>query len=187
MKKILTKIEKELKGLTKEEKINILTYYEEIINDRLETGESLENIDNSIDYLEIRKTYFPKTINERENINVKETLKTSLKLLLYLLASPIMIPLAILYLVFIFLIYVFVIVGAIIGLAVIATTFGMVIKLLIESGSFGNIMIMLGAFLLIIPLVSYPVYYVVMGGKKLNDFLIKVVTSKLIKRGQANG
>ena len=85
MEKILKEIKINLKGLNKDELDDILAYYEELINDRLDSGESLKEIEESLNYKEIRSEFLPKSLNKRENIKIKESIGSSNRLLIFLL------------------------------------------------------------------------------------------------------
>lgn len=85
------------KKFTSEETKEIISYYEEIISDRVENGELLENVLSSYPPKIIAKQMIPSVILKRSNDN-KTTIKNSYQLLLLVFSAPILIPLALVYL-----------------------------------------------------------------------------------------
>ncbi|CCV63719.1 Conserved hypothetical protein (DUF1700) [Alteracholeplasma palmae J233] len=179
MKNILRKIENNLNGMTKEQKTEILEYYEEMINDRLEHGETLINIEKSIDYNEIRKNYLPKAIYQSKNKNVKESFKVSAKLFLYLISSPFWIPLAIIYFVIIFVMWVFIFSMGLITLLVPISIFVWMFRIIFDTYSASSTLLTIGYGFILIGLIIPLGYFMIKLFKHINDTLIRVF-SKLV-------
>ncbi|VEU80855.1 DUF1700 domain-containing protein [Haploplasma axanthum] len=184
MKKIIKKIEHELRGLRSEEKEDIISYYVEMINDRLDNGEKLEDIEKTIEYSEIRKNYYPKTINERENKTVNDSLKTSGKLLLYLFASPLLIPIGLVYLVIIIVMYILILSSIIVMVAVPFGLVAYIIGLFRDKIEIGNLLISSGVYMVVMSILVVIFYNIMKWSVKVNNALIKVFSRKVLKRGE---
>lgn len=100
MKKFLNELEKESKKyLNNEEVKEVVSYYEEIINERLADNEKLENILDDYNVKVIVKNMIPEMITKRDFKSHKNIFKSFWQLLLIMLfTAPILIPLAIVYL-----------------------------------------------------------------------------------------
>jgi len=100
MKKFLNELEKESKKyLNNEEVKEVVSYYEEIINERLADNEKLENILDDYSVKVIVKNMIPEMITKRDFKSHKNIFKSFWQLLLIMLfTAPILIPLAIVYL-----------------------------------------------------------------------------------------
>lgn len=83
-----------LKYLTKQEAKELKSFYEEIINERLSAGEKIDNILKDYDKKEIIKETLPEVILKRD----KNSFKSFFHVLLVLFSTPILIPLAVVYL-----------------------------------------------------------------------------------------
>lgn len=182
MNKILNKIEKNLRGMNKPEVEEVLQYYEEIISDRLENGESIEQINNSIDYNEIRKIYVPKSINTRNNETIKESANTSKTLLLFLLTSPILIPLAILYFVIVFVIYVLITSFLLTMMLVPLSGLLIPIDMIVSGNGVGDIMIGSGVVILIVVLIEYLLLILNRLLLKVNNYFIRVFSKFVLRK-----
>lgn len=181
MKKIIKKIEKKLKGLDLTEKNEVLSYYEEIINERLDRGETIAQIEESIDFDDIRKEYLPKAINKRENKSIKESARSSSTLLLYLFTSPIWIPLGIVYFVLIAVLYVLVASFMIVMVTLPVLALIIPLDLISKGENFGNIVLFTGLYLLIILILEVLFYNLNRGLIKANNYFIKLF-SKIVLR-----
>ncbi|MDY0295342.1 MAG: DUF1700 domain-containing protein [Acholeplasmataceae bacterium] len=84
---------------------DIVSFYEELINDRLSDGESIDQILMSYDIQKIVKDMTPEVLMKRENKSYLQVSKSTKQLLILLLGSPLLIPLAVVYISF--LIFVF--------------------------------------------------------------------------------
>src|SRR5690554_3059493 len=136
MKKFLNNLEKEAKKyFSKEETNEVVSYYEEIINDRISNNENLDEVLKEYDVKIIVKNMIPEIISKRDFKSHKNIFKSFWQLLLIMLfTAPILIPLAILYLA---LIIAFVAV-ALSGVVVMAALFITLIPYLIEVIAYSN-------------------------------------------------
>lgn len=183
MKKILNKIEKQLKGFNENEKQEVLNYYIEIINDRLDNGEDIDNIDQSINYGEIRKIHLLETINKRLNKTVKESTKTVSNLLGYLFTSILWFPLGIVYLLVVFSIYLTIFC---LSIAMIILPFAFIaipIDLVVNNVAVGNVLLTSGAVLLVITLIEYGLFLLNRLLLKINNGAIKFFSKIVLKKG----
>lgn len=76
---------------------DIVGFYEELINDRLSDGESIDQILMSYDIQKIVKDMTPEVLMKRENKSYLQVSKSTKQLLILLLGSPLLIPLAVVY------------------------------------------------------------------------------------------
>ena len=112
MKKWLESLRQRLnQKFNKEEVEEVIAYYEELINDRLDHGEQLEDILNSFHIHEIEKDMFVNQLSKRENLSLKDLIKTMTQFFIVLITTPLWIPIAVLYFVFYILVAVFFIVS----------------------------------------------------------------------------
>ena len=102
----LKELEKALKKKFYDEEVkDIISYYEEIINDRLSSGESIDHILSGYDIHKILKDMTPEILMKRENKSYVQVSKSTKQLLILLLGTPLLLPLGIFYvsiLIFIF-------------------------------------------------------------------------------------
>jgi len=100
MKKFLNELEKEAKKyFSKEETKEVVSYYEEIINERLANNEDINNILSNYNVKQIVKNMIPEMITKRDFKSHKNIFKSFWQLLVIMLfTAPILIPLAIVYL-----------------------------------------------------------------------------------------
>ncbi len=102
MKTWLKELERELKKrfyLTEVE--GIVSYYEEIIQERIDNGESIDDVINDYDAKEIAKSMTAEVVMKRANDTYKSIAKSSKQLMLFLLSSPLLIPLGFAYVIII--------------------------------------------------------------------------------------
>lgn len=123
MKAWLRELERALnKKFYKEEASDIVSYYEEMIEDRMSSGEDFEDIVKDYQIDQIVKSMTPEVLSKRNNNTYKKTAKSMGQLTSLLLSTPLLIPLGIMYV--ILLIIGFSMVVSILGIA-----FGAVIGL----------------------------------------------------------
>lgn len=100
MKNWLKELERELKKrfyLTEVQ--DILSYYEEIIQERIDQGETLDEILSDYDVKEIAKSMTTDVVMKRANDTYKSITKSSKQLLEFLLSTPLLIPLGFAYII----------------------------------------------------------------------------------------
>lgn len=166
MKKILKKIEKQLSTLSKDQKQEVLSYYEEIISDRLENGETIQQIDASIDYDNI--TYYEDS-NKVVVVKKAEKSKTT-KVVLAIITFPIWIT--ILALVFTF--YALMASTALVVISMPVYVVLIAADLLITKTPLSDTVAYVGLILLSLSLISYLLYLLLKLMKKVNVLIINV-------------
>ncbi|HBG33674.1 MAG TPA: hypothetical protein DEG42_07440 [Acholeplasmataceae bacterium] len=99
MKTWLRELERELKRRFYDEEVkDVLSYYEEMIQERLSSGEQLDDILESYNIRDIAKSITPEVIMKRTNDTYKKAVKSTKQLVAVLLSTPLLIPLGVLYL-----------------------------------------------------------------------------------------
>lgn len=173
MKKILKKIKKEIKSLDPNQQSGILSYYEEIISDRLENGETIEQIDQSIDYSNI--------VSNEDNIEItiKKPAKTTNnnKLLLIILTFPI-------WIVILSLVFSFYVVMLSVGLVVVLIPVYIiliVVDLLMNNTAIADVAAYTGLILIGLSVITYILYLLLKVMKSVNTFI--VTTFKSVIKG----
>lgn len=98
MNQWLKELERALKHTFYEDEIkDIVSFYEEMINDRLASGEAIDSILSSYDIKKIVKDMTPEMLMKRENKSYTQVSKSTKQLLVLLLGSPLLLPLGIMY------------------------------------------------------------------------------------------
>lgn len=98
MNQWLKELERALKHTFYEDEIkDIVSFYEEMINDRLASGEGIDHILSSYDIKKIVKDMTPEMLMKRENKSYTQVSKSTKQLLVLLLGSPLLLPLGIVY------------------------------------------------------------------------------------------
>lgn len=98
MKVWLKELERALSRKFYEEEVkDIISFYEEVINDRVSNGELLDDILSGCDIQKIVKDMMPEVLMKRENKSYVQVSKSTRQLLILLLGSPILVPLGIIY------------------------------------------------------------------------------------------
>jgi len=100
MNTFLEQLKEALKSrkLYPEEIAEVLAYYKEMISDRVDNGERMSVVVASYDVNKIANNILPQYIQKRPNESSKEISKNTFNLLRFLLTTPLLIPLGILYL-----------------------------------------------------------------------------------------
>ena len=99
MKTWLRELERELKRRFYDEEVkDVLSYYEEMIQERLSSGEQIDDILESYNIRDIAKSITPEVIMKRTNDTYKKAVKSTKQLVAVLLSTPLLIPLGVLYL-----------------------------------------------------------------------------------------
>lgn len=98
MQNWLEELKKELeKHFYADEVENILEFYEEMIEDRMQSGELIQEVCASLDPKEIVREMLPEVLSKRTNVTQKERLKTTKQLWAAIAHTSLKIPLSILY------------------------------------------------------------------------------------------
>ena len=112
MDKWLKTLEQRLsKKFNKTEVDEVVSYYEEIINDRLEYGESIEDILKNYHMATIERDMMVSEISKREVNSIQDLLKIVFQFFFILIATPLWIPIAVIYFVSYVIVFVFFIVS----------------------------------------------------------------------------
>jgi uncharacterized membrane protein len=112
MEKWLKTLEQKLsKKFKKEEVDEVISYYEEMMNDRLENGESIDDIIKSYHMATIERDMLVSEISKREVNSLRDLTKVVIQFFLILIATPLWIPIAVLYFVSYVIVFVFFIVS----------------------------------------------------------------------------
>lgn len=100
MKAWLRELERALnKKFYKDEASDIVSYYEEMIEDRISHGEDFEDIVKDYQIDQIVKSMTPEVLSKRDNNTYKKTAKSMGQLTQVLLSTPLLLPLGIVYIV----------------------------------------------------------------------------------------
>lgn len=185
MREFLSNLEEELnkKKFYKDEIIEVVSYYEEIISDRVDNGEVLEEVLKSYDIKKISNFAFPEAIKRRRPKNSKEVGKNIGLLILFLFSMPLLIPLGIVY--FSFLIVIVALIISVIAVVIsgAAGFIGLIINLIITKAVLSNALVVVGAYILVILLATVLLYYIIKGLYALLKGSV-VLVAKLIPGGK---
>src|SRR5690554_3066879 len=186
MKKFLNKLEKEAKKhFSKEETNEVVSYYEEIINDRISNNENLEEVLKDYDIKIIVKNMIPEIISKRDFKNHKNIFKSFWQLLLIMLfTAPILIPLAILYLVLIIVFAAITLSGIVVMFSGVIAFVPYFIEVIVYSNSIGTIIGLSGIGIIGVSIVFIIGYFFTKGIYTIIKYMIKGFSS-LITRKQA--
>ncbi|PKK92851.1 MAG: hypothetical protein CVV61_07645 [Tenericutes bacterium HGW-Tenericutes-6] len=100
MKTWLKELERELKKrFYLKEVEDILSYYEEMIQERIDSGEDIDDILSDYDPKEIAKSMTTDVVMKRANDTYTTIAKSSKQLMLFLLSTPLLIPLGFAYII----------------------------------------------------------------------------------------
>lgn len=155
MKTWLKDLERALKRKFYQEEVeDILSYYEEMINERLSSGESLESIISSYNIEKIVTDMTPEVLMKRENDSYKKISKSTKQLLILLIGSPILFPLAIFYLSIMIFVFSMIITSFIVLGSSLVGFIGFMIQLMTADLSVGSMIGMLGFGLVVFSLMA---------------------------------
>lgn len=185
MKKFLKQLELEAnKHFDQEETLEVVNYYEEIINDRLASGEDLLDIINNYDIKKIIKEMMPEIISKRKLANHRDTSKSLWQLTLILFSAPVLIPLAVAFIAIVIALGIVLLSGGIVIGAAILTVIPYFVEVINFSSNIGVIFGLSGiglltiAILLVVGIILIKVSYLT------SKYLVKGF-SKIIIRKQA--
>lgn len=112
MEKWLKTLEQRLsKKFNKTEVDEVISYYEEIINDRLEHGEAIEDILKNYHMATIERDMMVSEISKREVNSIQDLFKIVFQFFFILIATPLWIPIAVIYFVSYVIVFVFFVVS----------------------------------------------------------------------------
>ncbi len=148
------------KYFNKEETKEIVSYYEEMIDDRLEQGEAIEHILNDYDAKHIARSMIPEMMSRRRDNDQKTTTNLWL-IVLVLFSSPILIPLGVVYLSIMIAALTFLISGVTVMLSGVAAVFMQILRGFSLGLAFPEFIILIGVGLLALALCLFIGYYMV--------------------------
>lgn len=170
------------KHFYKKEIDDIITYYEEIIEERLANGEMIESIIASYDIQTIVKEMATEYIPKRD-LNTKATLKSTHLLLIVLLSTPLLLPIGITYIVLLSVSFAMIVTGAALigsGFVLIFTT---IIRAISSAQSFSEQLVLIGGSLIAAAILIW-IGALMM---RLFQWIIKQMVLIFTKRAKAKG
>jgi|GEM_PF-629684 len=181
----LNQLDRELsRYFDQEETEEIKSYYEEMINDKLDLGQDIDKVLSQYQPKEIAKSMIPKIVNKRTSEH-KKTSNNLWLILLLLFSTPFLIPLGIAYIVLMVVAFALMISGG----AIIFGSLSGIILYIIESFGLGlssaNLLLTLGFSLVSISIVLFIGY----GLSKIAWFILRSLVTwftKLIMRRREN-
>ncbi|MDX9691626.1 MAG: hypothetical protein RBT45_04160 [Acholeplasmataceae bacterium] len=157
----------------------IISYYQEMIEERVAKGELIDDVLASYDVKAIIKEITPDMIKKRDLGSYKILSKSTKQIMLLLLSTPILIPIGVLYIALIVTAFSFLIAGIAIGFSSIFGLVIYVIDLISSDLSFIHKLGILGigivSFSILLLLSLYMIKWVSWMSKVLLDFFIKVL------------
>ncbi|RJX23581.1 MAG: DUF1700 domain-containing protein [Acholeplasma sp.] len=133
---------------------DIVSYYEEMINERLSSGESLDQILASYDIQKIVVDMTPEVLMKRENNSYRKISKSTKQLLILLIGSPILFPLAVLYISIMIVVFSMILTGFVVLGSSLIGFIGFLTQLSTSSLSLGSMIGMIGFALVVFTLMA---------------------------------
>lgn len=185
MDKFLKELEKELKNnrLYQSEIDEVLSYYEEMITERFENGESMDKILSSYDVKLITRMFVPQTLSKRKLETNKEVTSSVWLLVLFLFSIPVLIPIGVMYVVFLVVVLSLIISAVAVGITGIVGFIALILKLGTINAGAPVWLVSTGAYLIGITIGIIVLYFLIM----LFGYIVKgsyKFVSKLISRGR---
>lgn len=185
MDKFLKELEKELKNnrLYQSEIDEVLSYYEEMITERFENGESMDKILSSYDVKLITRMFVPQTLSKRKLETNKEVTSSVWLLVLFLFSIPVLIPIGVMYVVFLVVVLSLIISAVVVGITGIVGFIALILKLGTINAGAPVWLVSTGAYLIGITIGIIVLYYLIV----LFWYIVKgsyKFVSKLISRGR---
>ena len=178
-------LNKELKKYFSQQEIDeIVDYYEELIDDRLERGESIEHILNSYQPKEIARAMIPQVVSKRDSHDQKTTSSLWL-ILLILFSSPILIPLGVVYLVVMIVAFSILLSGGIVMASGVIAFIGQIIRAIATQLIFADALLMVGIGLIAFAVCMSIGYYMVKWSSEVLKHLA-IWFGKLVTRKKGN-
>ncbi len=182
MNKFLSDLRNELnkRNLYQSEIDEIVSYYEEIINDRIDAGEQLDHILSGYDVKVIARNSFPQALQRRSDEDKSAVSKNVWNLILFLFSIPVLIPVGILYVVFIVVIFALVVACFAVVVSGVVAILSLIIQLTLMNSDLGSSLIVVGFILtaisiavLLLTLLTKGLWYIV---KYSVGFIAKLVS-----------
>lgn len=168
----------------KSESDEIVAYYEELIDDRLERGESIEHILANYHPKEIAKSMIPQVVSRRDH-DPKTTSSSLWLILLLLFSSPILIPLGVVYLVVMLVAIILILSGGMVMISGVIALIGQVIRSIIVQLPLADSLLMIGIGLIAFAVCMAIGYYLVKWSYEILKHLA-VWFGKLVTRKKVN-
>lgn len=166
------------KYLTKNEVKELTSFYEEIINERLSNGELIDDILKDYDVKKIVKESLAEIIINRKD----KSFKNIYQVLLLLFSTPILIPLAIIYLSFLIIFGAFFLTGLIIIISPLIIITPYIIEVFKYNSNISSILGLSSLGLIGVVIVSYIGYLFTYLSYKIAISLVKVFLNPLLKK-----
>ncbi|MFU8793519.1 MAG: HAAS signaling domain-containing protein [Acholeplasmataceae bacterium] len=180
MKQFIKTLEKELDRYFYQSEVQeILAYYEEMILERQDQGEALEDIINSYDVKAIMQHMAPHMILKREK-TVKNLSNSAWLILLVLLSTPLLLPLGITFVILLLVAVILVFTGGVIFVSGAISFVAFIVSFLVTTVPIENRFVMLGSGLIAVGVLSVVGVLFIIGFKWVFTQLI-VGVSRLIQ------
>ncbi|BCR36641.1 DUF1700 domain-containing protein [Mariniplasma anaerobium] len=186
MKTWLKELERELRlRFYVNEVSDIISFYEEMIEDRLASGEDIDDILSDYDAKEIAKSMTTDVVMKRANDTYQAVAKSSKQLLKFLLSTPLLLPIGFAYVI------ILIVFGSIIfslGVAILASTFAIAVVLInmFQAGLGQNeIIAFTGAALIGFSFMTFILIWISKATLYISKELIELF-SKLAKKKEKN-
>jgi uncharacterized membrane protein len=141
MKTWLKELEKALSRKFYEDEVkDIVSYYEEMIEERRSSGENIDDILSEYKINEIVKTMTPNVLLKRPNRTHKDITRNTKQLVVVLLSTPFLLPLGILYVTFLIVAFSMMLVTGLLILSSFAGIYLMVLDLIQSNMETANIL-----------------------------------------------
>ena len=140
------------KKFYKDEVSDIVSYYEEMIEERLSGGEKLDVILDEYDIKDILKTMTPDVLVKRKNDTYPRLARSMKQLLATLLSTPLLIPIAVVYAVLLIFALTMIIVSFVVVLSTFVGFVGFSLDFFTTTLSTGNLMVLGGLSLMMVSL-----------------------------------
>ena len=182
MEKFLEELRYELEKRYSGNDVNdIVDFYGEIIADRVDNGESIDDVLKQYDIQEIVKMSGPTVYSNKREYKTRDARKGAVSLIKILFSSIATIPLGILYFVFLVIIFSMIIAGFAVGLSGIITIVYAIVGLLVHDASIGVTLGAIGVAFLTTA-VSIGIFLFLIKTTKIASKKILQLSSKIIRK-----
>ncbi len=169
------------KYFDKDETAEIISYYEEMLNDKLDAGESLDRVLSSYDPKQIARSMIPKVVSDRTEKDKHKTRSNLWLMIIILFSTPLWIPLGIVFLVLVIVAFSLMFSGGAIIVSGILGSIGRIILLFGEGLAFSSIVLQTGMWLVVLAILSGLGYILVKWSYKALEYMVKFF-GKLLSR-----
>ncbi len=182
-KRWFTSLNSELsKYFNVDEKQEIVDYYEEMINDKLDAGQNIDYILNQYDPKQIARSMIPKVVSNRTSDKKNKTTKKNIWLILVILfTTPLWIPIGVVFLVLVILAFVFVVTGFALMASGVGFIFTEFITMFGQGLVFNELALQLGVSLIVLAILLSVGYAMILSAWKGLGVLAKWIGKLLSK------